>query len=58
MDFIILLIKFVMGLFKIIFDFPISDGLTFGYLFVSIIVVYYLFKFVLFKFVNGGGARD
>ena len=58
MDFLILLIKFVMGLFKIIFDFPITNDLTFGYLFVSIMVVYYLFKFVLFKFVNGGDARD
>ena len=58
MDFIILLIKFVMGLLKIIFDFPITKDLTFGYLFVSIMVIYYLFKFILFKFVNGGGARD
>lgn len=58
MDFIILLIKFVMGLLKIIFDFPITDSLTFGYLFVSIMVVYYLFKFILFKFVSGGDSRD
>lgn len=58
MDFIVLLIKFVMGLFKIIFDFPITSDLTFGYLFVSIMIVYYLFKFVLFRFFNIGGGRN
>lgn len=58
MDFIILLIKFIMGLLKIIFDFPITNDLTFGYLFVSIMVVYYSFKFVLFKLTKGGNARD
>lgn len=58
MEFILLLIQFIMGLLKIIFDFPITKDLTFGYLFVSIMVVYYSFKFILFKFVNGGDARD